>query len=60
MSDSINLFEPDGFIPKDLKPPNVTFRPRKAKRINKNAVAVYWNANKRFAIESVENVSVKK
>ena len=29
MSDSIDLFEPEGFIPNDLRPPNVTFKPRK-------------------------------
>ena len=60
MSDSIELFEPEGFIPSDLRPPNVTFKPRKAKRINKKAVAIYQNSNKRAATESVENVSAKK
>ena len=60
MSDSIELFEPEGFIPNDLRPPNVTFKPRKARRINKKAVAIYQNANKRVATESVENLSAKK
>ena len=60
MSDSIELFKPEGFIPIDLRPPNVTFKPRKARRINKNAVAIYQNSNKRVATESVENVSSKK
>ena len=57
MSDSIDLFEPEEFIPND---PNVTFRPGKAGRLNKKAVIVYESANKRFATESVENVSAKK
>ena len=60
MSDSIELFELEGFIPDDLRPPNVTFKPKKARRFNKKAVAVYQSANKRFAIESVENVSANK
>ena len=60
MSDSIDLFEPEGFIPNDLRPLNVTFTPRKARRINKKAVAKYQSSNKRFTPESVENVSSKK
>ena len=60
MSDSIELFEPEGFISSDLRPPNVTFKPRKARRINKKAVAIYPSSNKRVATESVENVSAKK
>ena len=60
MSDSLELFEPEGFIPSDLRPPNVTFKPRKAKRINKKGVAIYQSSNKRVATESVENVSAKK
>ena len=60
MSDSIELFEPEGFITNDQRPPNVTFKPRKARRINKKAVAIYKNSNKRVATESVENVSAKK
>ena len=60
MSDSIELFEPEGFIPNDLRPPNVTFKPRKARRINKKAVAIYQNANKRVATEPIENISAKK
>ena len=60
MSDSIDLFKPEGFIPNDLRPPNVTVKPRKARRINQKAVTVYQKANKRFATESVENVSARK
>ena len=60
MSDSIELFEPEGFIPSDLRPPNVTFKPRKARRINKKAVSIYQNANKRVATESIENITAKK
>ena len=60
MSDSIELFEPEGFIPSDLRPPNVTFKPRKARRINKKAVAIYKKSNKLVATESVENLSAKK
>ena len=60
MSNSIELFEPEGFIPNDLRPPNVTFKPRKARRINKKAVPIYKNSNKRVATESVENMSAKK
>ena len=60
MSDSIELLEPQVFIPSDLRPPNVTFKPRKAKRVNKKAVAIYQNSNKRFATELVENVSAIK
>ena len=56
MSDSIELFEPEGFIPSDLSPPNITFKPRKARRINKNIS----KSNKRVASESVENLSAKK
>ena len=59
MSDYIDLFKPEGFIPNDLRPPNVTFKPRKARRINKKAVAIYQSSNKRFATESVENMSAK-
>ena len=60
MSDSIELFEPEGFIPSDLRPPNVTFKPRKARRINKKAVSIYQIANKRVATKSIENISAKK
>ena len=60
MSDSIELFEPEGFIPSDLRPPKVTFKPRKARRINKKTVANDQSSNKRVATESVENVSAKK
>ena len=60
MSDSIELFEPEGFIPNDLRPPNVTFKPRKARRIIKKAVAIHQSSNKRVATEPVENVSAKK
>ena len=60
MSDSIELFEPDGFIPSDLRPPNVIFKPRMARRIDEKAVAIYQNSIKRVATGSVENVSAKK
>ena len=60
MSDSSELFEPEGFIPSDLRPPNVTFKPRKARKLNKKVVALYQSSNKRGATESVENVSAKK
>ena len=60
MSDSLELFEPEGFILSDLRPPNITFKPRKARRINKKAVAIYQNANKRVATESIDNISAKK
>ena len=57
MSDSIELFGPEGFIPNDLRPPNGTFKPIKARRLNKKAVAIYQSSNERVATESVENVS---
>ena len=60
MSDSVELFVPEGFIPSDLRPPNVTLKPRKARQINRKAVATYQSSNKRVATESVENVSAKK
>ena len=60
MSDFIELFEPQGFIPNHLRPPNITLKPRKAKRINKEAVAVYQSAKKRLATESVETVSANR
>ena len=57
MSNSIELFEPENFIRNDLRPPNVTFRLRKIRGFNKEAVAVFQSASKRFAAESVENVN---
>ena len=60
MSDSFKCFNFEGFIPNDWRPPNVTFKIREAARITKKAVAVYQCANKRYATESVENVSAKK
>ena len=60
MSDSIDLLEPEGFIPNDLRPPNIIFKPRKARRINKKAVSVYQNAKKCVATESVDHNSAKK
>ena len=60
MSDSIDLFEPEGFIPNVLRPPNVTFKPRKTRRINKKAVEIYKSARKRTAAGSVENVVTNK
>ena len=60
MSDSIVLSEPEGFFPSDLRPLNVTFKPKTARRINKKPVAIYQSSNTRFATESVENVCAKK
>ena len=60
MSDSLELFEPEGFIPSDLRPPNITFKPRKARRINKKAVAIYQSSNKRVAADSIDKISAKK
>ena len=60
MSDSIDLLEPKGFIPNDLRPPNIIFRLERAKRIIKKAVAVYQNANGRVATESTDNISAGK
>ena len=60
MFDSIDLFEPEGFTPNNVRPPNITFRPRETGRNNKKGVAVYQNANKRIATESVNNVGAKK
>ena len=60
MSDSIELFEPEGFIPNDMRPPNVTFKPRKARKINKKAVPIYKNSNKRVATESVKKRECQK
>ena len=56
----MDLFEPEGFIPNDLRPPDITFKPRKASRINKKAVSLYQNANKRVATESVDHTSANK
>ena len=60
MSDSNDLFEPEGFIPNDLRPTNITFKPRKARRYNKKAVSVYQNAKKLVATESVDHKSAEK
>ena len=60
MSDAIDLFEPEGFIPSDLRPPHITFKPRKTRRINKKAVPAYQHSNKRVATESVEHINAKK
>ena len=60
MSDSIDSSEPEKFIPNDLRPPYINFRPRRARCINKKAVAVYQNANKRIATESVDKIIAKK
>ena len=60
MSESSDLFEPEGFIPNDLRPPNITFKPRKARRVVKKAVSVHQNANKRVVTESVHHKSAKK
>ena len=58
MSDSIDLFEPEGFIVRDLRRPHVTIRPRKARRINRKAIAIYRNSDERVATESVEDTVV--
>ena len=60
MSDSIELFKTQGFIPNDLRPSDITFRPRRARRINRKAVSVYQNANKRITTDSVDSISAKK
>ena len=60
MSDFFEIFESERLISNDLRPPNVTFKSRKARRINKNAVAIYHSSIKRVAIESEGNVSAKK
>ena len=60
MSDAIDLFEPEGFIPSDLRPPHITFKPRKTKRINEKTVSAYQHAHKRVATESVEHINAKK
>ena len=60
MFDSIDLFEPEGFIPNDLRPPNITLKPRKARRNNKKAVSIYQNANIQVATESVDHTNAKK
>ena len=60
MSDAIELFEPEGFIPSDLRPPDITFKPRKTRRINKKTVSAYQHAHKRVATESVEHINAKK
>ena len=60
MTDSLGLFEPEGFIPSDLRPPKITFKSQKARRINKKAVKIYKNAHKRSAAGSVENVVTNK
>ena len=60
MADSIDLIEPEGFIPNDLRSPNITFRPRRARRDNIKAVAVNQNASKRAATESVDSIGAKK
>ena len=60
MCDSIDACKPEGFIPNDLRSPKITFKPRKARRINKKAVSVYQNANKRVATESVDHTSANK
>ena len=60
MSHSMDLIEPGGFIPNDLRPPNIPFKPRKARGFNKKAVSVYQNANKCVATESVDHTSANK
>ena len=43
-----------------MRPLEVTFQPKKARRINKKAVAVNQSVNRPFATESVENVSANQ
>ena len=54
MSDAIDLFEPEGFIPNDLRPPNVNFRSRKTKRVKPCFPKPFRQANKRIASEAPE------
>ena len=49
MSDAIDLFEPEGFIPNDMRPSNVTFRSRKTKRVKPCFQKYPKQANKRLA-----------
>ena len=60
MSDSTDLFEPEGFIPNDLRPHSVSFKSRKARQINKKAVKIHRNAHKRTLAGTVENVVTNK
>ena len=60
MSDSIDLFETEGFIPNDLRPPNIPFKPKKARHNNKKADSVCQNANKRVASELVDHIRAEK
>ena len=60
MSESIDLSEPERFIPSDLRPLNVTFESRKSRRKNNKAVGMYKNAHKPTAAGSVENVVTNK
>ena len=50
MSDSTDFFKYEGFFPNYLRPPNVTFKPRKARGVKKKAVAVHQSANKRLLL----------
>ena len=61
MSESIEVLEPVGVISNDLRPPNVTIRPRKAKKYSKKiVVAIYQNSSEKVATKSVENSTAKK
>ena len=60
MSESIELLEPEGFVPNKLRPANVTFKSRKARRINKKTLEIYRNAHKRTVAGSVENIVTDK
>ena len=60
MSDSIEFFETEGFIPNDLRPPNISFKPRKGRRKIIKTVSLYQNANKRVATESVDHTTANK
>ena len=49
MSDASDLFEPEDFIPNDLRPSNVIFRSRKTKRVKPRFQRYPKHANKRLA-----------
>ena len=60
MSDSIDLFGPEAFIPNDLRHLKIAFKPWKSRRNNEKGVSVFQIANKRVATESVDYTSANK
>ena len=53
MSVAFDMFEPESFIPNDLRPPNVNFRSRKTKwRVKPCFPKPFRPANKRIAYEA--------